>query len=193
MKQRPNSWRQRTVRAAALVGVLTMAGACSSDAVDDTVDDAEDAGDVVSTELDDAAEETGEAQDDLATVLEENGLENLASAVAEVDIEEMFGTDEFTFFAPDDEAFQSLSAGDIADVLTDPEQLDDVLRRHIVAETLDAAELADTTTVETEGGTSLDVTVDGDVVMVGDATVVRADIDVDNGVVHIVDRIFIEG
>lgn len=181
------------LRALTLAGVLLAASACGSDAVNDSIDDAEDTGENVSEQVDEAADDVDAASGDLAGVLEENGLENLASAFEEIDIAELVGSDEFTFFAPDDEAFMSLGADDLADVLADPAQLDDVLRRHVVAETIDAAALAEMNSVETEGDTTLDVTVDGDTVMVGDATVIKSDIDVDNGVVHIVDRIFIDG
>jgi len=169
--------------------VLVAAGACSSSAIDD----AGDAGDDVSEEIDESADQVDEATGDLAAVFEDNGLENLASAVEEIDIAEVVGTEDFTFFAPDDEAFQSLDAEDIAVILSDPEQLDDVLRRHVVAERIDAAALAEMSSVETEGGTTLEVSVDEDIVMIGDATVVKADIDVDNGIVHVVDRIFVDG
>ncbi|MGH8976557.1 MAG: fasciclin domain-containing protein, partial [Acidimicrobiia bacterium] len=40
-------------------------------------------------------------------------------------------------------------------------------------------------------GTPLDVTVDGDTVMVGDATVLRYDIPASNGVIHVVDRVLV--
>lgn len=181
-----------SLRVLTLAGALLAASACGSDAVDDSIDDAENAGADVSEQVDAAADDVEATAGDLADVLEENGLESLASAVEEIDVAELVDSDEFTFFAPDDEAFRSLDADDIADLLADPEQLDDVLRRHVVGRAIDAAELAEMTSVETEGDTTLEVSVDGDTVMVGDATVSRTDIDVDNGVVHVVDRIFVD-
>lgn len=176
------------LRAMALAGALVAGAACSSDAVED----AEDTGEDVSEEIDESAEDIDEASGDLASVLEENGLENMASAVEQIDITELVGTEEFTFFAPGDDAFQSLGADDIADVLTDPDQLVEVLRRHAVSETIDAAALAEMDSIETVGETTLEVTVEGDTVMVGGATVTTTDIEVDNGVVHVVDTIFID-
>ncbi|WP_051062732.1 fasciclin domain-containing protein [Ilumatobacter nonamiensis] len=181
---------------AALAAAMLIAGAaCSSAGVDDSesaIDDVSDEVDDVSDDVDEAAEDIDEAGGDLADVLADNGMESLASIVEEIDVTELVGTENFTFFAPSDEAFQSLDAGDLADLLADPTELDDVLRRHIVADTVDAAALSDMSSVETEGATTLDVTVEGDTVMVGDATVTRADIEVDNGVVHVVDRIFVD-
>jgi transforming growth factor-beta-induced protein len=43
----------------------------------------------------------------------------------------------------------------------------------------------------TEAGTPLEVTVDGDTVLVGDATVERYDIQASNGVVHVIDAVLI--
>ena len=43
----------------------------------------------------------------------------------------------------------------------------------------------------TAADTMLDVTVDGDTVMVGDATVERYDIQASNGVIHVIDAVLI--
>jgi len=184
--------KSTNLRVLTLAAALLAASACGSDAANDSIDDVADAGEEVSEQVDAAADDVDATAGDLADVLEQNGLESLASAVEEIDIAELVDSDEFTFFAPDDEAFRTLDGDDIADLLADPEQFADVLRRHVVGRTIDAAELAEMTSVETEGGTTLDVSVDGDTVMVGDATVTRTDIDVDNGVVHVVDRVFVE-
>lgn len=189
MMRRP---RSTTFRTTTLAAAILATSACSSSAVDDAVDEAEESGESVSEQVDESADQVDDAAGDLATVLAENGLENLASVFEEIDVSSLVGTDEFTFLAPDDEAFQSLEADEIADVLTDPEQLDDVLRRHVVGETIDAAALAELDSIETEGGTTLEVSVADDVITVGDATVTTTDIQVDNGVVHIVDAIFID-
>ena len=42
---------------------------------------------------------------------------------------------------------------------------------------------------ETAAGTALDVTVNGDIVMVGDATVERYDIVASNGVIHVINNL----
>ncbi len=184
----------RALGTALIAGMLGIT-ACASDA-DDAVEDAiEQTGDSVegvSDDIEETAEDADESVSDLADSLRDNGLESLASAVEEVDFTELIGSDEFTFFAPDDEAFQSLEAAEIADLLADPDQLDDVLRRHLVDERLDSEELAGMTSVDNEGGTTLDIAADGETIMIGEATVEQADIEVSNGVVHVVDRIFVD-
>lgn len=181
-------FNMRRLRAAAVAGALLATGACSSSATDE----ADDISDEVDDSVEESAEEIDEAGSDLASVLADNGLENMASAVEEIDVAEMVGTEEFTFFAPADDAFRSLDADEIADLLADPTQLTEVLRRHAVAETIDSAALAELDSVETVAGTTLDVNVDGDIITVADGTVTSTDIDVDNGVVHVIDTIFID-
>jgi len=46
-------------------------------------------------------------------------------------------------------------------------------------------------TFGTLDGAPLDVTVDGETVMVGDATVVRYDLSASNGVIHVIDTVLI--
>jgi uncharacterized surface protein with fasciclin (FAS1) repeats len=184
--------RLRALGAALTAGVLVLSACGGSEGVDDAIEEVGDSVEEVSDNIEESADEANESVADLADSLRDNGLESLASAVEEVDFTELTGSDEFTFFAPDDDAFQSLEADQIADLLADPGQLDDVLRRHVVDEALDAGELVDMTSVETEGGTTLDITVDGDTIMVGDATIGEADIEVSDGVVHVVDRIFVD-
>ena len=136
-------------------------------------------------------EEVDQASEDLAQALRDNGLENIAGLVEQVDVAELTGDEDFTFFAPNDDAFTTLDADEAADLLSDPGQILDVLRNHLLAGTITAEELANLDEVETEAGEQLPVTVDGDVVRVGDVTVVTADIDVAGGVVHVVDGLLL--
>jgi uncharacterized surface protein with fasciclin (FAS1) repeats len=46
-------------------------------------------------------------------------------------------------------------------------------------------------TFDTLNGAPLDVTVDGETVLVGDATVVRYDLSASNGVIHVIDTVLI--
>ncbi len=184
----------------ALIAVLALlAAACGDDAsdIDDAVgdevdavsDDLEDLGDDAEVPSEDEAED---AQESLMDALETVGLGSLSSAVENIDISELTDAAEFTFFAPDDSAFSSLSADELADLLADVDQIDDVLRNHVVPERLDAAALAERGSVTTEAGNELTVEVDGEVITVGGATVINADIEAGDGVVHVVDTLLIE-
>ena len=191
--------------AASLAAATLVLAACGADDTDDAIDDAaaavddvdadsaeeavEDAADDVDAEADDAAETAETQSAELAQVLRDNGLSSVASAVEVIDFTELVDAPEFTFFAPNDEAFSSLSADELADLLSDPGMVADVLRNHTVAATVPSSDLSDGMEVETQAGETLTVSIDGETVMIGDATVVQPDIDVNDGVVHVVDRL----
>lgn len=141
----------------------------------------------VGSVVDDAVDEVESNTADLAQTLRDNGLDSLASVVEQVDVDELVGDGEFTFLAPNDEAFTSLSADDMADLLSEPGQILDTLQNHLLDGTISAAELAEMDSVQTRAGESLPVTVDADTVMVGDVVVVTTDVEVGGGVIHVVD------
>lgn len=109
-------------------------------------------------------------------------------------VETLKGEGPFTVFAPSDEAFAALPAGTLDSLLADPSgALSDVLLYHVVPGKVMAADVMDMNgeMVETVGGQMLPITVDGDTVMVGDATVVSADIETSNGVIHVIDKVLV--
>jgi uncharacterized surface protein with fasciclin (FAS1) repeats len=100
----------------------------------------------------------------------------------------------FTIFAPTDAAFAAylgemgMTAGD---ALADTAALTNLLLAHVVEGTDDAAMVMDMNgqSFTTLAGNDLTVSVDGDIVMVGDATIVEYDIVGDNGVIHVIDTV----
>jgi uncharacterized surface protein with fasciclin (FAS1) repeats len=99
----------------------------------------------------------------------------------------------FTVFAPNDEAFAKLPAGTI-DTLLKPEnrdQLAAILTYHVVPGKIMAADIAGaTTSVDSVQGSALavDATMG---VRINDATVIVADIETDNGVIHVIDTVLL--
>ncbi len=173
--------------AAALLAVTTACG--SDDTTSDSVVDS--AAGQVDDVVNSAASEVDSTTADLAQTLRDNGLDSIAGVVEQVDVTQWLGDGDFTFFAPNNEAFMSLDADQTANLLTDPTQILDVLENHTLATTVMADELTTMDTVETEAGETLDVTTDGDTVTVGGVTVVTTDIEVGGGVIHVVDGFLI--
>lgn len=98
----------------------------------------------------------------------------------------------FTVFAPTDEAFANLPPGTVETLVQNPPQLARILKYHVVSGKLlesDIAQLDSLTSVE---GSPIRVdTSDG--FEVKNATVVAADIEADNGVIHVIDRVILMG
>ncbi|MEQ9005846.1 MAG: fasciclin domain-containing protein [Pseudomonadales bacterium] len=104
--------------------------------------------------------------------------------------ETLKGDGPFTVFAPTDEAFAALPAGTLESLLADPEALQSVLTYHVVAGKAKAADVAGLTSVTTlQGGTLPVSTTDG--VKIGAATVIAADVEAGNGVIHVIDTVLV--
>jgi uncharacterized surface protein with fasciclin (FAS1) repeats len=125
-----------------------------------------------------------------------SGAENLSTLVAAVKaadlVETLQGTGPFTVFAPTNDAFAEIQS--TVDTLLKPENKADlagVLTYHVVAGDVAAADLKDGQELTTVQGEKLTVSIDGDTVKVGDATVTTPDVKTSNGVVHIIDKVLV--
>lgn len=116
----------------------------------------------------------------------------LVTAVAAAGlVETLNGTGPFTVFAPTNAAFDALPAGTV-ETLLKPEskdQLTGILTYHVVAGNVMAADLSDGQVVTTLNGQDLTVTIKDGVVMINGATVIAADLEGTNGVVHVIDSV----
>ncbi|MGV6848099.1 MAG: fasciclin domain-containing protein [Marinibacterium sp.] len=103
------------------------------------------------------------------------------------------GDGPFTVFAPTDEAFAALPAGTVESLLLpeNKEKLVDILTYHVVPAKVMSGDIAgkkaEVLTVE---GQRLSVNARNGV-KVDDATVVAADIEASNGVIHVIDKVLI--
>jgi len=102
------------------------------------------------------------------------------------------GPGPFTVFAPTDAAFAALPAGTV-EMLLKPEnkaKLVQILTYHVVPGRIMAADIAGKTAApKTVEGDTLAVNATGAGVKVNQATVTKADIAADNGVIHVVDAV----
>ena len=97
----------------------------------------------------------------------------------------------FTIFAPTDAAFAKLPAGALEALLADRARLSAVLTYHAVAGHVGAAQVAGMTEAETVQGAPLRFRSEGGAVKVNDATVVAADVQASNGVIHVIDTVLL--
>jgi uncharacterized surface protein with fasciclin (FAS1) repeats len=98
----------------------------------------------------------------------------------------------FTVFAPTDEAFAKLPEGTVEDLLKpeNQDQLKALLTYHVVPGKTMSSDLAGKQVeVESVEGSAIPIDATGDNVMVGDATVTQADVEADNGVIHVIDEV----
>ena len=139
--------------------------------------------------------------DEMGDVLEVAAAEGdlntfLAALEAAGIMEDFHGEGPFTLFIPTDEAFSAyLAEADMsqAEVFAGAEMLQAILDNHIV-NMLDDAEMVmgmAGQSFTTAGGQLLGVTVEGETVMVGKATVERYDIHASNGIIHVIDKVLI--
>jgi uncharacterized surface protein with fasciclin (FAS1) repeats len=117
-----------------------------------------------------------------------NGSEDLAATLS--------GPGPFTVFAPIEAAFEALGT-DKLEVLLDPanaELLSDILRYHVVAGAkVMAADLAGLGgSATTYDGATVSFDLSGDTPMVNGANIIATDIEVENGVIHLIDGVLTE-
>ena len=135
---------------------------------------------------------TSNALDIVDTAVSAGQFNTLVAAVEAADlVTTLKGDGPFTVFAPTDDAFAALSEGTVENLLKpeNKDQLIAVLTYHVVPGKIMSSDIAGTATmVESVQGSELDVNAT-DGVTVDGATVVTADIETDNGVIHVIDRV----
>ena len=119
----------------------------------------------------------------------------LAAATAAGLAETLANGGPFTVFAPTDEAFAKLPKGTVESLLK-PENKDklvSILKHHVVAGTVMAAQAVGLSEAKTIGETKLTLSFDkkAKVLTVGGAKVVSADVVAGNGVIHVVDTVIL--
>ncbi|MGA9377478.1 MAG: fasciclin domain-containing protein [Phormidium sp.] len=98
----------------------------------------------------------------------------------------------FTVFAPNDEAFAKLPPGTVESLVKSPPQLGRILKYHVVAGKLMKEDLAKLNSVTSLEGSPIAIDF-SDGFEVKNSTVIAADIEADNGVIHVIDRVLLMG
>ena len=117
----------------------------------------------------------------------------IAAARAAGLVEALTGPGPLTVFAPTDEAFAKLPAGTVENLLK-PEnkaQLASILLYHVVSGRVYADQAARLTSATSLEGSALKLAARGEALTIGGATIVAADIEASNGVIHVIDTVLL--
>lgn len=99
----------------------------------------------------------------------------------------------FTVFAPNDQAFANLPAGTVQTLVQNPPQLARILKYHVVAGKLTRADLTKLSEVISLEGSPIKIKCSDQYFEVKNAQVLAADIEADNGIIHVLDRVILMG
>jgi len=125
------------------------------------------------------------------TAVRAGSFQTLVKAVQAAGLAQtLSGAGPFTVFAPNDNAFSKLPAGTLEGLMKDIPKLKDILTYHVVAGKHMASDIAMQESLKTVQGQS--ITIDASAgVKVNDATVIQPDIQTENGVIHVIDRVIL--
>jgi len=182
---------------AALFALSLIAAACGSDdSTDDTIAETSDEAVAETSEETEPAEAEGPGT--IVDVAIENGsFTTLVAAVQAADlVSTLSGEGPFTVLAPTDDAFTAALAalGLTADqLLVDTELLTSVLTYHVIPGEVPSSDVVtlDGQSVATVNGAEVTISVDGDTVMINDATVTAVDVAASNGIIHVIDTVLV--
>lgn len=106
-------------------------------------------------------------------------------------VETLSGEGPFTVFAPTDEAFAQIPEEQLNALLADKEALTAVLTYHVVAGKVYAKDVVGLDSAETVNGQSIEIMTHDGKVMIDGATVISADIEATNGIIHVIDKVIL--
>jgi uncharacterized surface protein with fasciclin (FAS1) repeats len=136
---------------------------------------------------------TAQPTQTVAQIAENNtNFTTLVSLLKKANLTDMLnGPGNFTLFAPTNAAFAKVNASTLADLQNNTPALNTLLLYHVVPENLLANNLTGSGTLPTANGFSLPYSVNGTTIQVGNATVIEADINATNGVIHVINGVLI--
>ena len=136
----------------------------------------------------------GHKPDIVDTAVAAGSFNTLVKAVTAAElVATLKGKGPFTVFAPTDEAFSALDANLLSDLLK-PEnknKLAGILTFHVLAGKVMSSDISGTIEATTVNGQKVIVKESYGKVFVNDAQVVTADIEADNGVIHVINKVLL--
>ncbi|QGJ70346.1 Uncaracterized surface protein containing fasciclin [Planctomycetales bacterium 10988] len=133
-----------------------------------------------------------QSKDIVETAVSAGSFNTLAQALEAAGlVEALQGDGPFTVFAPTDEAFENLPPGALENLLQNPEKLKSVLTYHVVSGKVPAKKAMKLSSAPTLNGQSIEISTQGDMVMINQAKVIKADIHCSNGIIHVIDQVIL--
>ena len=133
----------------------------------------------------------GTKKDIVDTAMEAGSFNTLITAVKAAGlVDTLRGNGPFTVFAPTDEAFSRIPQDKLQALLADKQALAEVLTYHVVPGKVMASEVINLKTARTVQGESVSIdSMNG--VKIDTASVIKADIETSNGVIHVIDTVML--
>ena len=136
----------------------------------------------------------GHKPDIVETAIAAGSFNTLVKAVIAAElVQTLKGKGPFTVFAPSDEAFSTLDSDILADLLKpeNKDKLTGILTFHVLTGKVMSTDISGIIEATSVNGKKLTVKKSYGNVFVNDAQVVSADIEADNGVIHVIDKVLI--
>jgi len=139
-------------------------------------------------------EETPDEKNIVETAADNQDFETLVAAVTAANLVDTLSdeTQDFTVFAPTDDAFDALDSEYLNNLVNnDTETLTKILTYHVIPSAVMSTDLSDGMRVETVQGKYITITIEDNKVYIDDAMVTTADIECSNGVIHVIDAVIV--
>lgn len=140
------------------------------------------------------SEDEAPASNIVETAIAAGSFETLVAAVQTAElVETLSSAGPFTVFAPTDAAFAALPAGTVESLLL-PENRDTlvaILTYHVVPGRVTSDQVTSLSKATTVQGADLDIAVSNGAVQINNATVVAADVEASNGIIHVIDSVLL--
>lgn len=127
--------------------------------------------------------------DILDTLAADGSFQTLLSMLKMADLADLLKEPgPFTLFAPDDDAFKRVN---VEEITSDREKLVSLLTYHMVDGELTAAEIARDEQLMTSNGKSLTILLEEGQQVIDNAKYVKTDIKCSNGIIHVINNVFL--
>ncbi|MFW5927906.1 MAG: fasciclin domain-containing protein [Thermoplasmatota archaeon] len=123
----------------------------------------------------------------LATATGNKDFSTLVDAIKKAHLEDTLqGNKEYTVFAPNNEAFDTMSKEEFKELLQNEEELQNILKYHIIPGKVWSKDIKNKEYKTAQGDNIRINTKEG--VKVNDSNVITTDIETSNGIIHVIDK-----